>query len=181
MIVAVGLAFALSACGGTDERPRDTALTVTVHNGSMEPTYRIGDVLTYERAVDIDLGDVVVFHPPGGVDTLTCGVPHEGPGTRRACSTSPGRSSVLLLKRVVGVAGDKLAIRDGRVIRNGLVANEPSIRPCRDQELCEFPDPITVPAGTYYVLGDDRGSSFDSRSWGAVPARYILGTVTGKG
>lgn len=80
------------------------------------------------------------------------------------------------VKRVVGLPGDRITLRDGRVVRNGRQMREPFIEACRGiGSSCDFPRALTVPAGMYYVLGDNRGESDDSRFWGAVPRDAIVG------
>jgi len=77
------------------------------------------------------------------------------------------------IKRVVGIPGDSVEIRDGSVYINGTRVNEPYLKP-------EFRDHRTfkkmvVPGGQYFVLGDHRNSSNDSRSWGCVAQSLIYG------
>jgi signal peptidase I len=77
------------------------------------------------------------------------------------------------IKRVVGIPGDSVEIRDGSVYINGARVNEPYLKP-------EFRDHRTfkkmvVPGGQYFVLGDHRNSSNDSRSWGCVAQSLIYG------
>jgi signal peptidase I len=160
---------------------------------SMEHTLLVGDFLLVNKQVfapvgatgglsrllmpyrQIERGDIVVFHYP--------------PDTRR-----------FLVKRVVGLPGDRLRIQDGRVTVNGVILDEPyavfepaAPNPFRD----EFPakiytdpevDPVwwkqmqsltrdgelTVPQGEYFVLGDNRNHSKDSRFWGFVPRAEIV-------
>ncbi|HME11050.1 MAG TPA: signal peptidase I [Bryobacteraceae bacterium] len=97
---------------------------------------------------DIGVGDMVVFWYPG----------------------DPSKSYV---KRVIGVPGDKVEIAQGTVIVNGVPLDESYVPPeYRDQVSM----PLTVvPQNEYFVLGDHRSSSNDSRSWGMVPRRYIYG------
>jgi signal peptidase I len=84
---------------------------------------------------------------------------------------------IKFIKRVVGLPGDTIALRRGRVIRNGAVETL-DIKPCRSGNAgCDFPQPITVPPGHYFVAGDNRAASDDSRYWGPVPLRAILGRV----
>ncbi len=75
------------------------------------------------------------------------------------------------LKRVIGVPGDRIQISHGAVELNGSTLVEPYVR---------FPDtrsapPVVVPPDAYYVLGDNRANSDDSRAWGFVPAADIVG------
>jgi signal peptidase I len=98
---------------------------------------------------------------------------------KQACGRAgTTRSNAVFIKRVVGVPGDSIAIVGGRVIRNGKREKEAHIRPC-DDPVCEFPRAVTIPPGEYYVLGDNRGSSYDSRLYGPIPRAWIIGTQTG--
>ncbi len=71
--------------------------------------------------------------------------------------------------------GDKLRIDDGHVVLNGKPQKEPFAEPCGGGEGCDFPTEITIPAGHYFMMGDNRGSSDDSRFWGPVPEKWIIG------
>jgi signal peptidase I len=88
-------------------------------------------------------------------------------------------ATVAFLKRIVAGPGDRVAIRAGRVIRNGKPTRESFVTPCHGRAAgCDLPRSLTVAAGRYYVLGDDRGASDDSRFWGPVRAKAIVGRVT---
>jgi signal peptidase I len=151
-----------------------------VTSGSMEPTLQVGERVTAERSGAPAIGDIVVFHPPVGarVNDPVCGVSDQGTGTTAPCDVPlPQESSSTFVKRVVAGPGDLVSLRDGHVIRNGVPENEPYIAPCQSGDACSFPTPVRVPAGEYYLLGDNRGVSDDSRFWGPVPSAWIIGTV----
>jgi len=77
------------------------------------------------------------------------------------------------IKRVVGLPGDTVMIDHGRVYVNGAALDEPYVpREYRDQQ---SKSAEAVPPDNYFVLGDHRGSSNDSRAWGTVPRSYIYG------
>ena len=81
--------------------------------------------------------------------------------------------SVSFIKRVIGLPGDWVSMKDGRVYVNGKRLKEPYILPgYMGQQTCA---PVLVPPGHYYVLGDHREFSNDSRNWGTVARRYIYG------
>jgi signal peptidase I len=154
-----------------------------IPSGSMEPTLRIGDRVLVDRAghrlgAQPEVGDIVVFHPPAGADAdpAVCGAAGTGGGTRSPCAgPTADRSEQTFIKRVVALGGDTVAIRDGHVIRNGRVAAEPFAAECGGVDGCELPKPVRVPAGSVYVLGDNRGGSLDSRFWGPVPVSWVIG------
>jgi signal peptidase I len=154
-----------------------------IPSGSMEPTLRIGDRVLVDRAghrlgAQPEIGDIVVFHPPAGADAepAACGAPDAGPGTERLCTAPTGdRSDQTFIKRVVALGGDTVAIRDGHVIRNGRAAAEPFAAACGGAPGCDFREPIVVPQGSVYLLGDNRGASLDSRFWGPIPLAWVIG------
>jgi signal peptidase I len=161
---------------------------ILIPSESMERTLLVGDFLLFNKQVyapagnltrrllpyrDVERGDIIVFHHP---------------------------QPPLLVKRVVGVPGDRLRIEDGRVIVNGVALDEPYAvfepappNPFRDnfpariytdpqvdpdwwaemQSLTDNGD-LVVPAGHYFVLGDNRNHSKDSRYWGFVERQAIV-------
>jgi signal peptidase I len=152
-----------------------------IPSGSMEPTLAIGqrvivDRLTHRLGANPHVGDIEVFNPPAGADDEQCGAAGQGEGTSSPCSR-PGakKSSETFIKRVVAVGGDTIAIRNGHVIRNGKLASEPFAAACGGGGDCNFPQPITVPSGYVFMMGDNRGESDDSRFWGPVPISWVIG------
>jgi signal peptidase I len=170
--VAVGLALLIQAFIVKPYR---------IPSGSMEPTLTIGQrVLTNRLVNHPSIGDIVVFHPPAGADPQppTCGNPNQGTGHSQPCDAStPAESSQTFIKRVVGGPGDTLRILNGHVYRNGVRENDSYIEPCGGQDGCTFPKSIVVPPGDYFMMGDNRGSSDDSRFWGPVPDKWVIGVA----
>ncbi len=87
----------------------------------------------------------------------------------------PRDPSVSFIKRVVGRPGDTVELRRGVLYVNGRLVRENYVDFRFRGEATM--GPVTVPAGFYYVLGDHRNSSHDSRTWGEVPERYIYGNA----
>jgi len=148
---------------------------------SMVPTLNIGQRVLVNRLGthfgDPHRGDIVVFKPPAGADEHRCGNPRE-PTDGHPCDTpTPDKSTNNFIKRVVGLPGDTLAVRNNHVYVNGKALDEPYIRKgtlCED-DLCNLQKPIKVPAGHFFMMGDNRGESDDSRRWGPVPKKWIIG------
>jgi signal peptidase I len=146
---------------------------------SMVPTLEIGQRVLVDRVSgrfsDPARGDVVVFKPPAGADENTCGV---GNGPNRPCPTpTPGRSESNFIKRVVGEPGDRLKVVDGRVFVNGRRQREPFIAADETCQICNLPREITIPPDHFFMMGDNRGQSADSREWGPVPKEWIIGNA----
>jgi signal peptidase I len=167
--VAVGLALLIQAF---------VVKPYKIPSGSMIPTLTIGQrVLTNRLFSHPGLGDIVVFHPPHGADIGggECGGPM-APGA--ACDIpTPTESTQTFVKRVVGLPGDRIEIVDGHVIRNGVRERDSYIAACGPGAQCNFRTPITIPAGEYFMMGDNRGDSLDSRFWGPVPDKWLIGVA----
>ena len=147
---------------------------------AMAPTLSVGSHITinedaYDDA-DPQVGDIVVVHPPKGALGL------EGPlcgrrldGNRLCDSPSGGPADVFFVKRIVALPGERLRVVDGKVIRDGRRLAEPYAQECGGGSNCTFRGEITIPADHYFLMGDNRGASDDSRFWGPVPRHQILG------
>ncbi|HEX4760714.1 MAG TPA: signal peptidase I [Thermoleophilaceae bacterium] len=150
-----------------------------IPSGSMEPTLDIGQRVLVDRVTQhfssFHRGDIVVFKPPKGADTDDCGVNH--PATEPCPTPTPQKSETNFIKRIVGVPGDRLKVLAGRVYIDGKPLKEPYIRPDATCELCNEPQAITIPPGSFFMMGDNRGQSADSREWGPVPKNWIIGTA----
>jgi signal peptidase I len=152
-----------------------------IPSGSMIPTLKIGQRILVNR-LDTHPGlySVVVFHPPAGATADgICGNHDQGGGKGQACDKDYGsQSSQTFVKRVVGLPGDHLKIINGKVIRNGVEEHGSYVQSCdTGTDNCDFPKQITVPKGDYYMMGDNRGDSLDSRFWGPVPQSSIVGAA----
>ncbi len=151
----------------------------------MEPTLDVGQRVLVNRFIydihDPHIGDVVVFHPPAGADNGTeCGTTVKGQQPFEIGEPCPQpteeESSQNFIKRIVAGPGDKLSIKNGHPVVNGVEkTDEPYILPCGNSNACNLPKTITIPPGMYFMMGDNRGASDDSRFWGPVPKEWIIG------
>jgi signal peptidase I len=175
MIVAIALGLAL-AIQAFIVKPYE------IPSASMEPTLHIGQRVLVDRIgthfTTPKVGDILVFHPPA---SETCANPSQGENSdgqngSQACDvTQTTESSQTYIKRVVGLPGDRLSIVNGHVIRNGVREKAPYAVPCDGASECNFPKTFTVPPNDYYMMGDNRPDSLDSRFWGPVPKQWIIG------
>jgi signal peptidase I len=175
--VAVGLALLIQAF---------VVKPYKIPSGSMLPTLSINQRILVNRLdTDPGIGDVVVFHPPHGGDLgsgqcadFQQGFNADGVALARPCDRPlASESTQTFVKRVVGLPGDVLRIVDGHVIRNGKREPDTFITACGGAAECTFSHSIRVPAGDFYMMGDNRGDSDDSRYWGPVPQRYVIGVA----
>lgn len=175
VIVAIALGLAI-AIQGFIVKPYE------IPSPSMVPTLRIGQRILVDRVgmhfSSPHVGDIYVFHPPV---SETCANPSEGENTDGQDGAAPcdvaqtHESSQTYVKRVVGLPGDRLTIRDGLVYRNGHREDSSFTVPCDGAGECNFRASITVPRGDYYMMGDNRPDSLDSRYWGPVPKAWLIG------
>jgi signal peptidase I len=170
VVVALGLALAIQAFLVKPYRIPSESMKPTLEIGQRVLVNRIGNNFT-----DPEVGKVMVFHPPGGVDRGNeCGVTVDA---GEICPRpTPDRADVNFIKRVVAGPGDRLRIREGRVILNGEPVREPWAQPCPgESEGCTYTGEIRVPAGHWFMMGDNRDESADSRFWGPVPRDAFIG------
>jgi len=170
VVVALGLALTIQAF---------LVKPFRIPSESMVPTLQIGQRVLVDRVSynfsDPHRGDVVVFHPPVGAISNTCGVER---GAGQACPRpTQERSDENFIKRIVGAPGDRIAVIDGRVLVNGEAQSEPFINPDAGCSVCDLPAEITVPPGHFFMMGDNRGESGDSRYWGPIPEEWMIGNA----
>jgi signal peptidase I len=171
--LAAGLAFCVQAYAIKPYK---------IPSASMEPTLLKGDrVLVnrvpHETGALPKVGQILVFNPPVGAENTpepACGAPLTAGSP---CTASvPQRSSMTFIKRVVAVSGDRISIRGGHVIRNGVREADSYIAPCGvDGQKCDLHHTITIPKGDVFMMGDNRGDSDDSRFWGPIPTSWVIG------
>ena len=144
---------------------------------SMEPTVHQGETVALNGDEAPRRGDIVIFNPPAAANGEFSAMCARPVAAQPCAEAGAERGSEKFIKRIVAGPGDRLALDDGRVVLNGKPQKEPYVAACGGGEGCDFPRPITVPKGTYFMLGDNRGASDDSRFWGPVPEDWILGRV----
>jgi signal peptidase I len=170
--VALGLALGIQAFLVKPYRIPSESMVPTLHVGQRVLVNRIGN-----RFADPKIGEVVVFHPPKGSDTDTCGDGNRKQG--QACDRpTRQRADVNFIKRVVAGPGDTLYVKGGHAYVNGKREKDSYISgTCNGQDGrgCNFTTPITIPPNHWFMMGDNRGESDDSRFWGPVPRGWIIG------
>jgi signal peptidase I len=131
---------------------------------SMVPTLEVNDRLIVEKISYLfnppQRGDIIVFIPPDAAGQACLGLASPG-----------GRIKDAFIKRVVGLPGEEIAVRDGQVFVNG--------QPLQENYLSAPPNyqwgPQVIDANSYLVLGDNRNNSCDGHFWGPVPRENIIG------
>jgi signal peptidase I len=151
----------------------------------MEPTLDVGQRVLVNRFLyhftDPKVGDIIVFHPPAGADSgAECGVTIHGREPVEVGEPCPkptnAESSQNFIKRLVAGPGDTLSVKEGHPVVNGVEKkDEPYINPCGGGSACNLPKTIKIPPDHYFMMGDNRGESDDSRFWGPIPRSWIIG------
>lgn len=135
-----------------------------IPSGSMLPTLEIQDRILIEKVrprisrlnhKHLEVENVVVFHPP------------------KQLVEAGYEENSALIKRVVGVPGDKIEVKRGKLIRNGKGIKESWLIVPMNYEM----EPITIPNNYLWVLGDNRNNSLDSHLWGLLPEEKVIGTA----
>jgi signal peptidase I len=181
LLTVFGVAGALLVVGFLTRTLAMDAADYRVPSESMVPTVQLGDRVTLNRGAYDDgapgFGDVVIFRAPASaMNGMECGGTPPPRGTMCARPDTRAAEGIELIKRIVGLPGERLALRGGRVVRDGRPEREPYVAPC-DGDACDFPRPIRVPDGHVFVLGDNRGASDDGRFWGPIPLAWVQGRV----
>lgn len=104
---------------------------------------------------------------------MRCGV--NRPASQPCPVPTDGESDQNFIKRIVAGPGDRLRIENGHPIVNGEPAEEDFIRECGPGSDCNMPQEITIPPDHFFMMGDNRGESTDSRFWGPVARDSIIG------
>jgi signal peptidase I len=125
-----------------------------VEGHSMEPTLEDQDRLIVDKLVYV------------------LGEPHPGDVVMLRYPISPEK---MFVKRIIAGEGDTVEIIDGRIVVNNMPLHDDYVPPSFRSH--DSWGPQVIPAGYYFVMGDNRNNSSDSREWGYVPAKYILGKV----
>lgn len=134
--------------------------TFKVYGASMEPTLEDGQYLLINKAVFLHYKDSYPFSRPGRGEVVVF--------------RPPKSPKVVFIKRVIGLPGETVEVKGGRVWVDGKPLEEPYIQ---DRPSYVMP-PRKIPPGYYFVLGDNRNHSTDSHSWeqvGPVPIANIIG------
>jgi signal peptidase I len=181
LIVVLVLAVAVTVYAVATRATHPRRELLRVDSGSMRPTLAIGQFVTVDTSAYASavprVGDIVAFHAPTGAtgEEPVCGVT---PPAGQVCMTpTPTRSDQIFIKRVVAAPGDTIAVFGGSVVRNGRVQREAFKIACRGVPECNFPISAQVPPGDWFLMGDDRRMSNDSRYWGPVPQAWIIGKI----
>lgn len=160
LLVVLSAVYMVNPGGTSSQDPRARILgfmPYRIPSGSMSPTLVRGDfILAYTFAYHSaapERGDIIVF-------------------------TYPPKPDLVFVKRVIGLPGDSLELREQNLTLNGALQHEPYLKPKRAKRKTRKPYSAVVPPGQLLVLGDNRDNSADSRAWGFVPISNVIGEVT---
>jgi signal peptidase I len=128
---------------------------VRIQGYAMAPSLKEGDHGVFSRRfAKLERGDIVVFYYPA----------------------EPSKSYI---KRIIGLPDEEIEIRAGKVLINGRNIDEPYVDPKNNLSARAYA-PVRIPADSYFVMGDNRDNSNDSRFWGSLPRKFIYGRFVSK-
>ena len=133
---------------------------VVVDGSSMEPVLRDGERLLVNKFIYYDIKSVGFGHLERG-DIIVFWYPED-----------PSKSYV---KRLIAFPGETVEVKDGKVYVNDVELAEPYLAEERNRSSFRSVSPTTVKKHAYFVMGDNRDNSADSRDWGFVPEKYVYG------
>jgi signal peptidase I len=153
IVVLCGIGFTMSGCNRR---------TFTMPGDAMEPTLRKDERVSFDESAYKNRAperwDVVTLHPINASD-----------------------KEMTWALRVVGLPGEQISFSpEGNIVANGAALPRPSSIASIRFVCGRAAEPVTVPAESYYVLGDNTMNAYDSRYWGPVPRANIIGKVIGK-
>lgn len=168
--LAAGVCLTLSGCGGVS-LPRPTSHIYRIPSSAMEPTLHCAkpapgcrgttdDRVRVEPGKRLERGDIVVFRTP------------------RQAAVKCGEGGIFV-KRLIGLPGETVREDDkGFIEINRVRLSEPYVpASSRRSDSVQFGETWHVPKGSYFMIGDNRAASCDSRTWGSLPAGDVIGPV----
>ena len=136
---------------------------VRVPTQNMLPTIQVGDtcIVDQYRSFEVKRFDIIMFKAPEDITKL------------------PDEKDVKIISRIVGLPNDKLEIRDNKIYINGILLDESFEKIIDDKDKKKNYSEIIIPENSYFLLGDNRPNSFDSRYWRkpTISKEDILGKV----
>ena len=149
IILSLLVLFAVSCSGPGGVDP------IRLEGSAMLPALKDGDMILIKRDFEkLERGDVVIFY-------------------------FPQDQSMSYVKRIIGLPGETVEIREGEVVINGTTLREPYVAPQFNQSKRSLAE-ITLTPDSYFVMGDNRDNSSDSRVWGPLKKVFIYGKSTRK-